>query len=198
MSAQLSLFSVGVRPPAYADLEGWLAGPGQVVRRGPTARLSVVLADPATWRISALLTGLAELGMDGEVVKSEVGTSVRTPFRPDLVPSAERWTAGAQTRAPAGWSVGGPELRWWCLAAGAGDTIGFALTLRSDEESWSRIGGALAAAGVPGTLVRPRQIDLHPARGRPAYRIVGRRLRRLAELVGPAPPGAPARSWPEA
>jgi hypothetical protein len=197
MPPQLSLFSVGVRPPAYADLEGLLAGPGKIARRGLTARLSVVLPDPAQWRIDALLTGLAELGLGGDVERSGVGVSVRTPFAAELAPIAARWTVGALTVAPAGLVLEGPGLRWWCLAAGGADTVGYVLTLGSDEASWSRVGSALAAAGTPGTLVRPRQPDLQPGRARPAYRIVGRRLRRLVELVGPAPVGASAVGWPE-
>src|SRR5438067_1585562 len=42
--SQLSLFSAAAREPALADLEGVLAGPGQVVRRGAQARVSVVVA----------------------------------------------------------------------------------------------------------------------------------------------------------
>lgn len=194
MSAQLTLFSVGVRPPAHADLDGLLAGPAKIVQRGTTARISVVLPDPAQWRVAALLAGLAELGIAGEVVRVEFGTSVRTPFAAELMPTAQRWRTGALTVAPLGLALEGPALRWWCLAAGCGDASGYVLSLGSDEASWSRIGSALAASGVPGTFVRPRQ----PAgiRGRPAYRIVGRRLRRLIELVGPAPAGAAVGDWP--
>lgn len=208
MSAQLSLFSVGVRPPGYADLDGLLAGPGHLVRRGGAARLSIVLGEPAQWRLAGLLAGLAELGLSGEVRRSELGVSVRTPFGAELSPLALRWTVGAHTRAPADLAFDGAGLRWWCLAAGSRDTLGFVLTLRPDEASWGPIGGALAAAGVPGTLVRPRQLDRRSddvpdqriassmRRHRPAFRLVGRRLRRLAELVGPAPAGAPADGWP--
>lgn len=198
MSAQLSLFSVGVRPPAYADLDGLLAGPGQVARRGGPARLSVLLPDPTPWRIAALLAGLAELGLSGDVTTTDLGTSVRTPFSAELAVIADRWTAGSRTRAPADILLDGAGLRWWCLAAGGSDPMGYVLTLGSDEASWSRIGGALAAAGVPGTLVRPRQPAGRLGRGRPAYRIVGRRLRRLVELVGPAPAGISTSDWPGA
>jgi hypothetical protein len=196
MSAQLSLFSVGVRPPAYADLDGLLAGPGQIVRRAGSARLSILLTDPAEWRITALLADLLALGLDGEVERSEFGCSVRTQFSAELDETARRWSRGAVTVAPAGLVLDGPALRWWCLAAGSSDTVGYALTLGSDEASWSRVGSALAAAGVPGTFVRPRPTESPSGRSRPAYRIVGRRLRRLVELVGPAPAGASAGGWP--
>lgn len=210
MSAQLSLFSVGVSPPGYADLDGLLAGPGHLACRGGSARISIVLSEPGQWRVDALLAGLAELGLTGDVRRSELGMSVRTPFRPELAPLAQRWTTGARTRAPAGLVLDGAGLRWWCLAAGSGDAVGYVLALRPDEASWGSIGAALAAAGVPGTLVRPRQPDQSSGdvpdqrspqsrhRSRPAFRLVGRRLRRLAELVGPAPAGAPAGGWPVA
>lgn len=198
MPAQLSLFSVGVRPPAYADLEGLLAGPGHVVRREHTARLSVLLPDPAGWRVEALLAGMAELALDGETVRDELGLSVRTPFDAELLPLATRWSRGAITTAPAGFALDGPRLRWWSLAAGHLDAVGYVLCLGDDEASWPRIGAALASAGVPGTFVRPRQ----GASGRlehESYRIVGgRRRTRLAELVGPAPAAAPIGSWPTA
>lgn len=202
MPAQLSLFSVGVRPPAYADLEGLLAGPGHVARRGGTARLSVLLPDPASWRVEALLAGMAELTLAGEIHCDELGRSVRTPFAADLVPIATRWARGAITTAPAGLALDGPRLRWWCLAAGHLDPVGYVLELGDDEASWPRIGAALAAAGVPGTFVRPRQATASAPVGHldhEAYRIVGTRRRaRLAELVGPPPPSAPPGSWPAA
>ena len=45
---QLSLFGVEAGPPVAEDLEGLLAGPGQVVRMGGTARVSVVVDE--LWR----------------------------------------------------------------------------------------------------------------------------------------------------
>jgi len=103
VSGQLSFFSAGTRPPAYADLEGLLAGPGQVVRRGATARVSVLLVDPAEWRVTALITELAALGLAAEVGSSggRRATVVRTPFAAELTPLAQRWTAGAAKRPPA-------------------------------------------------------------------------------------------------
>lgn len=201
MPAQLSLFSVGVRPPAYADLEGLLAGPAHVVRRAGTARVSVLLPSPEPWRVAVLLESFAELDLGAEVATAEFGLSVRTRFAKELEPLAARWTSGAVTTAPPGLALDGARLRWWCLAAGHRDAVGYALRLSDVEASWAPVGAALAAAGVPGTLVRPRPDGQAGSRpGSPAtqaYRIVGaRRLTRLAELVGPAPEGAS--DWPTA
>jgi len=193
VSGQLSFFSAGTRPPAYADLEGLLAGPGQVVRRGATARVSVLLVDPAEWRVTALITELAALGLAAEVGSSggRRATVVRTPFAAELTPLAQRWTAGAAKRPPAGLRLDGAQLRWWCLAAGRADATGFLLTLDpADDLSWPAVGAALAGAGVPGILLGPR------ADG-PAYRVLGaRRLTRLRELVGAPPAGSGPADWP--
>ncbi len=196
MSAQLSIFSAGVRPPSCADLEGLLAGPGRVVRRGAAARISVLLPQPEPWRVAALADGFDQLGLVGEVTEDELGTGIRTAFALELAPIARRWSRGAITTAPAGLVLDGARLRWWCLAAGHVDPLGFVLVVSDDEASWPRLGAALAAAGVPGTFVRPRL----PGRlEHQAYRVVGgRRLARLAELVGPAPDGAAPGDWPGA
>jgi len=193
VSGQLSFFSAGTRPPAYADLEGLLAGPGQVVRRGATARVSFVLLAPAEWRLTALTTELAALGLAADVMPTggRGAIVVRTPFAAELTPLGQRWTAGAVKRAPAGFRLDGAQLRWWCLAAGRADPTGFLLALDpADDLSWPVVGAALAGAGVPGTLLGPR------ADG-PAYRVLGgRRLARLRELVGRPPPGAGPADWP--
>ena len=47
--SQLSLFGAMAREPALADIEGLLAGNGQVVRRDDVARISVVVAED--WRV---------------------------------------------------------------------------------------------------------------------------------------------------
>lgn len=194
--SQMSLFSAGAREPQRTDLEGLLAGPGQVVRRGAVqadgaARISVVVA--AGERTDALTAEMAALGLDAELEPAEPGSvTVRTPWLPELKATADAWTRGAVKMPPPGWVLDGPRLRWWCLAAGASQRGMYTLALgASDEPAWGAVGAALAAAGVPGVLVGPR------ADG-PAYRIVGqRRLVRLRELVGEAPAGLPAQAWPE-
>jgi hypothetical protein len=192
--SQMSLFSAGAREPQIADLEGLLAGPGQVVRRGDSARVSVVVA--TGWRADALAAEMAGLAVAAESEPAEPGSlTVRTPWLPGLLEVANRWTLGAVKVPPAGWVLDGGRLRWWCLCAGSGpepDQPGmYTLALgASDEPAWGAVGAALAAAGIAGALVGPR------ADG-PAYRIVGqRRLARLRELVGDAPTGVPEQAWP--
>jgi hypothetical protein len=188
--SQLSLFGAAAREPALADLEGLLAGNGQVVRRGEVARLSVVVTEP--WRAEVLTAQLADcFDITAEVSPAEAGTAVGTPWLPELRAVADSWTLGAVKCPPSGWVLDGSRLRWWCLSAGR--LIGGMYTLAlgpNDEHAWLSVGSALAVAGVPGALVGPR------ADG-PAYRIVGRRrLVRLLELVGDRPPGIPDDAWP--
>ena len=191
---QMSLFSAGAREPMLVDLEGLLAGPGQVVRRGDAARVSVVVT--VGWRADALAAEMASLGVEAETEPAEPGSvTVRTPWLTELLEVANRWTLGAVKVPPAGWVLDGGRLRWWCLSAGSGPAADqpamYTLALgASDEPAWGAVGAALAAAGIAGVLVGPR------ADG-PAYRIVGqRRLARLRELVGDAPHGVPVEAWP--
>jgi hypothetical protein len=188
--SQLSLFGAAAREPALADLEGLLAGTGQVVRRGEEARVSVVVEE--AWRANVLVEQLeSSLGLTADVATAESGTAVGTPWLAELLPIADSWTHGAVKRPPSRWSLDGSRLRWWCLCGGR--EIGGMYTLAlgaSDEHAWLAVGSALAMVGVPGALVGPR------ADG-PAYRIVGRRrLGRLLELVGDRPAGVPPEAWP--
>src|SRR3954463_455763 len=152
--SQLSLFSAAAREPQVADLEGLLAGSGQVVRRGDGARISVVVS--AVWRSEALLAEMSALGHDGELDRSEPGgITVRTPWLPELRGIADAWTLGAVKVPPAGWSLDGARLRWWCLAEGSAAPAGggtmYTLALGpNDEPAWLAVGAALAAAGVAG------------------------------------------------
>jgi hypothetical protein len=188
--SQLSFFTAGEQPGCPDDLNGLLCGPGQVVRRGGTARVSVVVDEQ--WRIDALRAALAELSLDGGTTPAEGGgTAVRTPFTPLLWDLAEGW-GEAIKRPPSSLVLDGPRLRWWALAAGRRDPLGYVLGLgpQDDDTTWSSVGAALARSGLTATLLGPR------ADG-PAYRVSGRRrLQRLVELLGPAPEGAPAEAWP--
>jgi hypothetical protein len=189
--SQLSLFGAMAREPALADIEGLLAGNGQVVRRADAARVSVVVAE--RWRVDALVAELdVVLSLDAEVAQAETGTAVGTPWLAELRATADSWSRGAVKCPPAGWALDGSRLRWWCLAGGWSAKGMYNLALGpNDEHSWVAVGAALSAAGVPGVLVGPR------ADG-PAYRIVGRRrLARLLELVGDRPDGVPADAWPQ-
>jgi hypothetical protein len=198
---QMSLFSAGAREPMLVDLEGLLAGPGQVVRRGDVARVSVVVT--VGWRADALAAEMGSLGVEPETEPAEPANpggqsvTVRTPWLTELLDVANRWTHGAVKVPPPGWVLDGGRLRWWCLSAGSGPAADqpamYTLALgASDEPAWGAVGAALAAAGIAGALVGPR------ADG-PAYRIVGqRRLARLRELVGDTPHGVPVEAWPQA
>jgi hypothetical protein len=188
--SQLSLFSADARPPGVADLAGLLCGPGQISRfgGGDQARLSVVLADPD--RADALLAAGEAAGVPFEVVRTESGaTALRSAFRCDLAGLAREWTRGAVKAVPAEWQLDGPALRLWALVAG-----------RTDER-----GGYVLALDphAPQThlplVVATTRLGVPPARlsRGPGLRISGaRRLARLVELVGPAPPRMAAAEWP--
>lgn len=189
MSRQLSLFTAGELPPAVDDLEGLLAGPAHLVRRPDAARLSLVVG--VDWRVAALLAAFADRGLEGECTTTHDGRAVvRTPFSSRLLPLAGRWTRGARTVAPDGLRLDGPRLRLWTAAAGRPDEYGYLLALSDDDDgTWSAVGSALHEAGVPGTLIGVRA-------GGPAFRITGRRISRLGELVGDPPGDAAAGAWP--
>ncbi|MDX6244192.1 MAG: hypothetical protein QOE76_1915 [Frankiales bacterium] len=191
--SQMSLFAAGMSDPSFDDLEGLLAGPGSIERRGDAARVSVLVADG--WRAEVLLRGLSALGPGAQAEACPDGVLVQTPLVPQLCAVAQRWFSPAGKHAPAGLRVDGARLWWWCIAAGGGDSAGYRLGLgRADgDEVWSAAGAALATAGVTAALVGRGQ---RAAEG-PAYRVVGaRRLVRLAELVGAAPQGVPPAAWP--
>jgi hypothetical protein len=218
---QLSLFGVEATDPSPADLSGLLAGPGQVVRMGGTARVSVVV--DAAWRVHVLIAELALRGLAASwVTTADSHLGVRTAYASSLAPLGAAWLRGAVKRPPPAFHLDGPRLRLWAAAAGTPGPLGFLLRLGpSDEDCWEPVGAALAAAGLPAVLVGPRagdprrsatpdldgedeppgaEPDTLPAPAAitgPAYRITGRRrLARLAELVGERPPAAPVDAWP--
>lgn len=192
--SQLSFFSADALPASPHDVEGLLCGPGQVVRQGDEARVSVVVPAADEWRLPVLTAALHELGLGGEVVAAEGDAqAVRTPFVPALLDLARRWGTGGAKKPPADLDLDGARLRWWVLAAGRTDPQGYLLQLGAqDESSWPGIGAALARAGLTAALLGPR------ADG-PAYRITGaKRIGRLRELVGTPPDGLPVGAWPAA
>ncbi|MGI8696441.1 MAG: hypothetical protein ACR2JQ_07295 [Mycobacteriales bacterium] len=196
MSVQLSFFTGDAQPPGIDALEGLLAGPGQLVRRDRSARLSLVLADG--WRADAVQVafearGLAPERRDAAGERSSARlVTVRTAFDDRLAVLAARWTRGAMKRPPTDLVLDGPRIRLWTVAAGEPTPGGYLLRLAGvDADGWGTCGGALAAAGLTGTLVGPRA-------GGPAVRITGRRrLSRLRESAGEPPPGGAAQ-WPAA
>jgi hypothetical protein len=202
-SRQLSLFGVEARPPTPLDLEGLLAGAGQVTRMGGTARVSVVVDAP--WRAAALRAECALRGLAStvEAATAEGHFAFRTAYAAALAPLGGRWLRGAVKHPPADFTLDGRRLRLWVIAAGypEGDQAFFVRLGPSDatrlpdfvasgEPVWDAVGRALAAAGLPAGLLGPRA-------GGPGYRIVGRRrLARLAELIGEPPSQAPPDEWP--
>jgi hypothetical protein len=187
---QVSLFSAELVDPSPDDLAGLLAGPGQVVRMGGTARVSVVVEDE--WRAAALLAAFTERGLTGNRVPSaDEHIGVRTAFSAVLAPLAAGWLRGASMQPPPGFALTGQQLRLWAVAAGRRESDDYVLSLSVvDESTWLEIGRALRAAGFPAELVGPRA-------GGPGYRISGRRrLAVLADLLGVPPPGALPDGWP--
>lgn len=193
--AQLSIFSAEASVPAVGDLAGLLCGQGQVASFASTAaRLTVEVAQ--VWRARLIADELAVRGVRAELTRCDSGqVMVRTSFRKDLLPLATRWAAGparAKT-VPARFRLTGSSLRLWLLAAGEWGERGY--LIRFDPQSpqtHEPLTDALRLVGLPPTAP-PRGAD----RGAEAAARVGgvRRLRRLVELVGPAPSGAEI-DWP--
>src|SRR5205807_10070175 len=98
---QLSLFGVEAGPPVPEDLEGLLAGPGQVVRMGGTARVSVVVEE--LWRAQVLHAELRLRGLGVTCVATvEQHIGVRTAYTATLAPLGVAWLRGAVKAPPAG------------------------------------------------------------------------------------------------
>ncbi|MEH0937912.1 hypothetical protein [Micromonospora psammae] len=188
---QLSLFGTEAADPSVADLSGLLAGPGEVVRMGRTARLSIAV--DAAWRVHVLVAELSRRGLAASWEATEDRRyTVRTSYASTLAPLATAWLAGGRRkRPPAGFHLDGRRLRLWLAAAGGADPAGFLLRLGPDDrEWWPTVRAALAVVGLPAAV-------LEPDAGGPAFRIAGRRrLARLAELVGDRPATAPPPDWP--
>jgi hypothetical protein len=200
--SQLSLFSADARPARVADLAGLLCGPGQALRfgTGDTARISIVLPDPA--RADAVVAACAAAGVPVTPVRTESGaTALRTAFRRDLVELATRWTRGATKAVPPGMQLEGRVLRMWALAAGWPDGRGgyvLALDPHAPETHLPLIAAATRAGIPPARVGRPvGAVDAVAPRIHAALRFNGvQRIRRLVELVGAPPPGLAASQWP--
>jgi hypothetical protein len=186
---QFSLFGAEASAPALPDLDGLLLAGGHWVRGRGGARLSVVVADK--WRADALAEAFAERGVDGPdaIVPAEAGFGVRTGFHAELLDSAARWRRGANEGLPPGFRLESGGLRLWTVATGRRDDAGYLLATAEPDDAIHRAAGAqLARLGV--TAVSLGQ------RGGPGWRVTSaRRLRRLVELVGPAPAGG-VEHWP--
>ncbi len=187
---QFSLFGAEAVPPDLADLDGVLLAGGRWVTNGDGARVSVVVAD--RWRADALAAAFVERGVgagDDAVVPATAGLAARTGFCPELVAAAGRWTRGANQGLPRAFELGPGGLRLWALAAGRRVEAGYLLATGSADEVVHQAAGAqLSRLGVAAASLT-RRAD----RG---WRVTSsRRLRRLVELLGPAPAGG-EQDWP--
>ena len=190
---QFSLFGAAVAEPTLDDLDGVLLAGGQWVRSaGATARLSVVVAD--RWRADALVEEFHRRGLDcppGEpsVTPAEFGFGVRTGFHPALTKLANVWYRGTTVLPPAGFELTPGGLRLWAIAAGRADDYGYVLTTADPDDRVHMAGGAqLSRLGLAGVSIGHRS--------NPGWRVTSaKRLRRLAELLGDAPPNC-GRDWP--
>ena len=191
LTRQLSLFGIEATTPAPDDLAGLLAGPGQVVRMGGTARISVVVEQ--RWRAAALVGELRERGFAATCVATvDEHLGVRTPYSATLAPIAAAWLRGALKLPPLGFAMNGRRLRLWMVAAGYRDGVDVTLRLGRCEESVEII-----MQRALGTVGLPTEILAGSARSGPALRMSGRRrLARLAEIIGDPPPIAPEGAWP--
>jgi hypothetical protein len=189
---QLSLFGIEAAAPGPEDLAGLLAGPGQVVRMGGTARVSVVVED--RWRAAALVAEMRLRGLTATCVSTvEEHLGVRTPYSSVLAPLANAWLQGAVKAPPPGFALEGRRLRLWMISAGLREPLAVTLRLgRCEDHVPKLMQRALASVGLPSDIVG--------ASGRAnggSLRISGRRrINRLAELIGDPPQSAPADGWP--
>src|SRR5690348_2900448 len=118
---QMSLFGVEARPATPLDLEGLLAGAGQVTRMGGTARVSIVVDEP--WRAAALRAECALRGLTSSIEKApaEEHLAFRTAYATALAPLGVRWLRGAVKQPPGDFTLDGRRLRLWVIAAGRPD-----------------------------------------------------------------------------
>jgi hypothetical protein len=187
---QFSLFGAAAVEPTRADLDGVLLAGGQWLRSPAGARLSIVVAE--RWRADTLAAAFGARGVgadDAVVAAAQGGFAARTARSPLLDPDAARWIRGASQGLPAGFELGPGGLRLWAIAAGGPDPGGYLLGTAEPDDPIHRASGAqLARLGVAGVSLGQR--------GGPGWRITSaRRLRRLVELLGPAPAGGAA-GWP--
>jgi hypothetical protein len=191
MSRQLSLFGIEATAPGPDDLAGLLAGPGQVVRMGGTARVSVVVEE--RWRAIVLVTEMRDRGLAATCVQTvDENLGVRTPYSTALAPLAAAWLRGALKVPPAGFALEGRRLRLWMAAAGRREDKDVVLRLGRCTDGTDKVmQRALAAVGLSAEVLSGA------ARVGPSLRISGRRrLARLAELIGDPPAAAPEDAWP--
>jgi hypothetical protein len=123
---------------------------------------------------------------------------VRTSFRVDLLPLAQRWLReGGPAEddpgktVPVDFRLSGAMVRMWALAGGRPGPQGYLLGVDPlAPDMHERLVAALTPLGVPAKLLGPKAEE-------PAVRVTGkRRLEALLDLIGDPPPGAEP-AWPE-
>jgi hypothetical protein len=189
---QLSLFGIEAGAPGPEDLGGLLAGPGQVVRMGGTARVSVVVEE--RWRAVALVGEMRQRGLAATCVSTvDEHLGVRTPYSSMLAGLASAWLYGAVKLPPPGFALEGRRLRLWMMAAGYRDALAVTLRIgRCEDPVPKTLQRALASVGLPSDIV-----GASSRAGGASLRVSGRRrVARLAELIGDPPPSVPAAEWP--
>jgi hypothetical protein len=187
---QFSLFGAEAADPLIEDLDGLLLAGGDWVRAEghAAARLSVLVSDE--WRAQALAAELFDRQLDSDTAAAPGGLiAVRSELSDLLVAPAARWTRGASLRLPSDLVLSASGLRLWAIATGRADDLGYLLGMAEPDGEVHRAGGSqLARLGVAAVDVG--------VRGGPGWRVTSaKRLRRLAELVGEAPPGS-GDNWP--
>jgi hypothetical protein len=214
---QFSLFGSEAGELVLADLDGVLLGGGHWVGTAAGARLSVVVAD--RWRFDALDDAFAALGIaahdparedegpDGDGPDDDGASGdphqphvARTRITPALRPLEARWRRGATIAPPDDLVLSAAGLRLWAVTSGDTDDVGYVLRTPHVPDAAGpagrlhRIAGALLArTGIAAVELSGR--GTAPGAG-PGWRVTSaRRLRRLAELIGPPPPGAEGH-WP--
>lgn len=189
--SQLSFFSAEANPPRPADLAGVLCGPGRALGfgSGSAVRISLVARDP--WRVRALRGECEKRDVNADELRSEGGMPVlRTAFQTNLATLAAHWSRDAAKTTPPEFVPDGAVLRLWALTSGEMTTRGYEFELDQDaQDTHKPLWTAANRAGVDCKLVSA------PGRGA-VLRVTGaRRLRRLAELMGP-PPCDALNAWP--
>jgi hypothetical protein len=183
---QFSLLGADAADPTVGDIAGVMLAGGQWVQHSTSARLSVVVRPG--WREPALLEEFQRRELPAEGVDAVGGLrAVRTDFRSALLSEARRWRRGSGATMPDDLALTAAGLRLWTIVAGVGDAHGYLLGMRAADAVLHRQAGSqLARLGI--SAVKAGRV--------PGWRVVGqRRLRWLAELIGPPPPGAAA-AWP--
>ncbi|MHA3701207.1 hypothetical protein ACXR2U_03405 [Jatrophihabitans sp. YIM 134969] len=202
---QFSLFGAEAGDLVLADLDGVLLGGGHWVDTTDGARLSVVVAD--AWRVDALgdaFTALDVAGDDparpaaapGSAGAETDGYVARTRITPALRPLEARWRRGAAIAPPDDLVLSAAGLRLWAVTSGVTDEVGYVLRTPQVPDAAGPAGRLHRIAGALLARTGIAAVELGNRGGGPGWRVTSaRRLRRLAELLGPPPPGAEAQ-WP--